>query len=562
MIARASRESESVVMRQRQSHSSGARGGRVGPIACLVAASVALSHDLARPADAADRFAEQTAPPLISFARMVTSGVYILGGLIPSAAYVVETPEGLVLIDAGLRSDASELKAQIAALGLDWKRIRAVLITHAHLDHSGGAEQVRVETGARVYAGQGDAGVLRAGEPAEAFFSAFSLPEGQLHKTHIDVELKGGETLTFGDSRIRVLATPGHTPGSTCYLLERGDLRVFFGGDVISMMLGDEKSHVKMSRPLGTYSAYLPPRYRGEAKAYLASLRMLRTLPVPDLVLPGHPRADPTPQYPIISRERWEEMLDKGIADMASLQARYEADGADFLDGTPKRLLADLFYLGDFRDGAVYGFFASSRFFLVDAPGGPGLLAFVQDSLRRLGLKPAAPAAVLLTSCDPIATAGLAELIERCHPQVVAPPGGFEKTRESCAVGTSILRAEELPGRGWFPHPPTTIPLRGRGVSPAAYRFLWGGKVVLFSGRMPIMSKPDRMAALTSELSVSREVALDYLVSLYGLTDPKPDLWLPAVPMDGQNANLYDTDWPDILADNYRLGYRCMMRKP
>ena len=106
------------------------------------------------------------------------------------------------------------------------------------------------------------------------------------------------------------------------------------------------------------------------------------------------------------SQARWEEILDRGIAEMAALQARYEADGADFLDGVPKRLLPDLYYLGDFRDAAVYGFFASSRFFLVDAPGGPGLLAFIRGRLRRLGLEPTEPAAVLLTSCDPGATAG------------------------------------------------------------------------------------------------------------------------------------------------------------
>ena len=56
---------------------------------------------------------------------------------------------------------------------------------------------------------------------------------------------------------------------------------------------------------------------------------------------------------------------------METLVARYEADGADFLDGVPKQLLPDLYYLGDFRGVAVYGFFASSKFFVVDAPGGP-----------------------------------------------------------------------------------------------------------------------------------------------------------------------------------------------
>src|SRR5262249_45058062 len=157
------------------------------------------------------------------------------------------------------------------------------LLTHAHGDHCGGAEELRKRTGARVYAGSGDAAVLRAGEPREAFFSAFYMPYHVPHPTAIDVELVGGETLDFGDVRFQVLATPGHTPGSTCYLLEKGKLRALFAGDVITMLLGEDQPRLHVRKALGIYSAYLAPRYRGDARSYLASLHMLRSLPVPDL---------------------------------------------------------------------------------------------------------------------------------------------------------------------------------------------------------------------------------------------------------------------------------------
>ena len=77
-------------------------------------------------------------------------------------------------------------------------------------------------------------------------------------------------------------------------------------------------------------------------------------------------------------------MLDQGIHDLETLLDRYETDGPDFLDGAPKRLLSDLYYLGDFKDAAVYGFFASSRFFLVDAPGGPGLNKFAEGAVSSV----------------------------------------------------------------------------------------------------------------------------------------------------------------------------------
>lgn len=137
---------------------------------------------------------------------------------------------------------------------------------------------------------------------------------------------------------------------------------------MISMLFGDEKPRPHMRDPLGIYSAYLAPRYRGDAKTYLRSLHELRALPVPDLVLPGHPGSDPTPQSPCLSQERWETMLEEGICDLTTLLTRHEVDGANFLDGNPKRLLPELYYLGDFHGAAVYSLFAASKLFLFDAP--------------------------------------------------------------------------------------------------------------------------------------------------------------------------------------------------
>src|SRR5262245_51836506 len=224
-------------------------------------------------------------------------GIYLLGRNGPSAAYAVKTSEGLVLIDSGIEANAALITEQLRELGLDPSQLRAVLLTHGHADHVLGAERLRSNTGAKVYAGRPDVPALRAGKPREAFLSTFHIPNLVIHPTTVDVELSDGDTIDVGDTQFKAIGAPGHTPGCICFLLERGGKRILFSGDVVQS-LGDVK------RALGTYSAYLAPKYLGNASDYLATLRKLRSMPPPDLVLPGHPRIDSVPQSPFVPESR------------------------------------------------------------------------------------------------------------------------------------------------------------------------------------------------------------------------------------------------------------------
>ncbi len=303
-----------------------------------------------------------------------------------------------------------------------------------------------------------------------------------------------------------------------------------------------------MGKPLGTYSAYLAPRYRGNAGDYLASLRRLRALPVPDLVLPGHPGADPTPQSPSLSPRRWNALLDDGIREMEILAARYRADGPDFLDGVPKALLPELYYLGDFGGTAVYGFFAGSRFFLVGAGGQPGLVAFVKARLRQLGREPADPAAVLLTSGGRGVRAGLREIVENCRADVVGrrrpsrasrtpvPPARSFSRRRSCRAEDGSRSRRSRCG--------------GRRFGPMAYLLEWAGKTVLLTGRKPVKVTPQSVDGLAADIGESKADWQHYQASLADLGGIRPDLWLPATPVDGQNANLYGDEWQAVIVGN------------
>jgi glyoxylase-like metal-dependent hydrolase (beta-lactamase superfamily II) len=242
---------------------------------------------------------------------MVAPGVY-MANLNPSAVYVIDTPDGLAFVDSGLDPEGKELTHLLDEWGFDLSRLRLILLTHAHGDHTLGAEHFRDVTGAKVYAGKGDCDVLRAGGPREAFFANYAMRGHDLHATHVDVALSGGEVITQGDVRIQALALPGHTPGSVCYLMERDGQRILFTGDVISSLTSE----------LGTYSARLSPKYRGDAKAYIASLRELRKMEVPDRILVGHPKSEVVPDTRQLTPEQWKELLDRGIRELEGKAGR------------------------------------------------------------------------------------------------------------------------------------------------------------------------------------------------------------------------------------------------
>jgi glyoxylase-like metal-dependent hydrolase (beta-lactamase superfamily II) len=125
-------------------------------------------------------------------------------------------------------------------------RVTAILLTHTHPDHWADYDLVKNATGARVHC-----------HPAEVIMPA----------AKIDRPLSDGEEITVGAGAIRAMHTPGHTPGSTCYL-SGGTL---FSGDVLF--------------PGGPGRIQTP----ADLQQTIASITA-RLYPLPDetLVLPGH----------------------------------------------------------------------------------------------------------------------------------------------------------------------------------------------------------------------------------------------------------------------------------
>ena len=474
-------------------------------------------------------------------AMTIAPGVHFLGRHDPGASYVIETSAGLVCIDAGLDADASQLLDQMAELKLDPKQITAILLTHSHGDHVLGARALRELSGAKVYAGAGDAAAIEAGTSRDAFFSTFPMDRYAIHGTPIDVQLQGAEVLEFGDTRIQVLGLPGHTPGSICYLATRRGETSLFTGDTVSSIIGD----------LGTYAARLAPRYGGYAPDYLATLQYLRSLPPPDVLCPGHPLARSIPNSPRLNVEQWHKLLDRGILEMETLVERYQRDGYDFLDGNPKPLLAGCYYLGDYQERALYAVQSRMRWFLIDAPGDEELAATLEERFRSLQLETPKIEAVLLTSADEDATGGLESIVQKHQCAVVVADAGRERVKRRCPDGTPLLSHDDLQAKGWLDV--EVLPLRGQGSGPVAYLFKLEGKKVLAPGRFPLKMTDRSVRRLFSEWKAPGGDPKGFGQSLELLRNVAPDVWLPLEPLFGQNANLYDDDWQKSVTNNLRL---------
>jgi metallo-beta-lactamase class B len=239
----------------------------------------------------------------------VVDNVYYVGteGL---SAFLFTTPEGHILLDGATPQGAPIIEANIARLGFKLADVKVLLNSHAHFDHSGGLKQLKQDTGAKLYAMEGDVSALEGG-----FYlgSEDSKTMGAPPVT-VDRVLHDGDTVKLGGFTLTANLTPGHSRGCTSW-----GASVHDGGKAYDAL-------VFCSATVAANRITPPVQYEGIVADYRATFAKTKTMRV-DIPLAPHPeffqllqkadkaKADPKGPNPFVDPAAFPALMTKLEAD-------------------------------------------------------------------------------------------------------------------------------------------------------------------------------------------------------------------------------------------------------
>lgn len=150
--------------------------------------------------------------------------------------YVLDGGSELALIDCGLAENPQAILLHLEKDGLDIMKLKYLLLTHAHPDHSNGCAWLKNSLGIEVIASEHEAQILENG-----ILRVLGVPEEKgknkqfdgMISSKVDRVIEDYEIIRVGDLEITALLTPGHTQGSTSYEVEIDGKKQLFTGDEV-----------------------------------------------------------------------------------------------------------------------------------------------------------------------------------------------------------------------------------------------------------------------------------------------------------------------------------------
>ena len=179
------------------------------------------------------------------------------------AVYLINTPQGNILINSDFPEDVPLIRKSIEQLGFKYSDTKIILISHAHGDHDAATGLVKRDTGARLI-------VMDADVPEEE-----SAAPGR-PAAHVDRVLHDGDTVELGGSKLTAHLTPGHTKGCTTWTMQ-----VQEGGRTLNAVI------IGSPNVNAGYILVGNKNYPRIAEDYVKTFKILKGLPV-DLFLGAH----------------------------------------------------------------------------------------------------------------------------------------------------------------------------------------------------------------------------------------------------------------------------------
>ena len=132
-----------------------------------------------------------------------------------------------ILVDTGLGRSVERVMVQVKdELGIG--EVHDIVLTHKHVDHTGGARAFREATGARLLMSEVESDIIRRGDARETGADMFGVPQ---EPVEVETLSEGDEVDLGGGASLKVLMTPGHSEGSLCLWHERSG--TLLSGDTV-----------------------------------------------------------------------------------------------------------------------------------------------------------------------------------------------------------------------------------------------------------------------------------------------------------------------------------------
>ncbi len=147
-------------------------------------------------------------------------GNLYFAGTVPASTHIIDTGDGFIMLDSGYQQSLYLVIHNMHMLGLNPLDIKYIVHTHGHIDHTGATKALIEMTKAKTFLGEDDREYAN-GALDLSYAKELGMEFNETFEP--DVLLHNGDVIELGNTKIRVVATPGHTPGAMSYIFDVTD---------------------------------------------------------------------------------------------------------------------------------------------------------------------------------------------------------------------------------------------------------------------------------------------------------------------------------------------------